>query len=169
MEENKKTKGELLNRFGDKIKKQENLKFDYDLGEVMLCKDGIPRLITGFGIYDNQYWTESYYPDGIHLGAGNHISDREIVAQSKDIKQIRIILKAYIKIIEDNCKEFFLDIPKAIKQTEVHLSFYKNLLEKYGGGSNQCYYCKKEYPESDMGIWKGERICTNCERKKRND
>ncbi len=123
-----KTKDELLDRFGSKIQKQENLKFDYNLGEVMLCKDGIPRLITGFGIYDNQYWTESYYPDGIHLGAGNHISEKDILKQSKDIKQIRVILKSYIKVIEDNCIEFSLDKSK----TETHLTFYKRLLEKYG-------------------------------------
>lgn len=121
-------KNELLNRFGEKINKKESLRFDYDLGEVVLCKDGIPKLITGFGIYDNQYWTESYYPDGIHLGAGNYISDREIVAQSKDIKQIKTILKAYIKTIEDNYNKFFADNPKAPKQTKIHLNFYRNLL-----------------------------------------
>ena len=65
--------------------------------------------------------------------------------------------------------EFFSDRPKAVKQTEIHLSFYKNLLDKYGGGLKKCHYCKKEEIEIDIGIWKGERIFSDCYKKKRSD
>ena len=57
--------------------KREGLKFDYNLYDAVLLDDGRKVLITGFGIYDNQYWCEVLYPDGIHLGAADYFSSDE--------------------------------------------------------------------------------------------
>lgn len=57
--------------------KREGLKFDYNLYDAVLLDDGRRALIIGFGIYDNQYWCEVLYPDGIHMEAADWFSSDE--------------------------------------------------------------------------------------------
>lgn len=61
-----------INRFGDECIKPEGLSFNYSIGDVVK-KDGIVLVITGFGIYDNWYWTEKIDENGCSLCRGDYV------------------------------------------------------------------------------------------------
>jgi len=52
----------------------KDLRFDYDLFDAVRLEDNRTAVITGYGIYDNQYLLEICYPDGVHLGAADYFS-----------------------------------------------------------------------------------------------
>jgi hypothetical protein len=62
-----------VSRFTEPIK-PINLAFDLNLYDAVSLSNGLDALITGYGIYDNQYWCEVGYPDGIHLGGADYFS-----------------------------------------------------------------------------------------------
>lgn len=94
----------FINRFFEKTEIPHDLKFDKKFGDVIML-DGRYQLITGFGIYDNQMWTEKIYEDGCHLGAGNY----EFVKDAKVIKDMSIrksVIDDYKKAISENYYKF---------------------------------------------------------------
>ena len=55
-----------------------DLTFDYNIGDVVDLSDGRLAIISKYGIYDNQYWCEVCYPDGVYLGAADWFSTKPI-------------------------------------------------------------------------------------------
>ena len=56
------------------MKSENELIFDYEIGDTVILSSGLLAFIAYYGIYDNQYWCEICYPDGIHLGAADYFS-----------------------------------------------------------------------------------------------
>ncbi|MCD8250500.1 MAG: hypothetical protein LUD40_00380 [Phocaeicola dorei] len=113
------------NRFGDKKVCPKNLSFTHNIGDV-IKKDGIIQIITGFGIYGDQYWTEKIYEDGCRLSCG----DFEIVRGAKyciiEGVEKENAMKAYLISLADNVKQF----PWLKECTSAHLESLKNLIIK---------------------------------------
>jgi len=57
----------------------KKLLFDYKIGDVVLLSNGLLAIIEENGGYDNQYWCDICYPDGIHLGAANWFSTNKLL------------------------------------------------------------------------------------------
>lgn len=112
-----------IDRFGIQKMRQENLSFALSIGDV-IKKDGIIQLITGFGIYNEQYWTEKIYEDGCRLACG----DFEIVRGAKyyiiEGVEKENAMKAYLISLADNVKQF----PWLRERTSAHLESLKNLI-----------------------------------------
>jgi hypothetical protein len=93
-----------MNRLG-RIDKPEDLKFDYDLFDAVQLSDGRRALITGYGIYDNQYWCEVCYPDGVYLEAADYFSSdlsfNCIHVINKINEQRNFIVNGFIKALEE--------------------------------------------------------------------
>lgn len=93
-----------MSRFNKSIK-PKHLNLNYNLYDAVRFEDNRTALITGYGIYDNQYWCEVCYPDGVHLGAADYfLSNSEsygikIIGKLFDGKR-QHILKEYIKALE---------------------------------------------------------------------
>ena len=91
-------------RFKKDDNKPENLNFDYNLYDGIRFDDNRTALITGYGIYDNQYWCEVCYPDGVHLGAGDYYSSDiefytpHIIGKISEEEKQHVI-KEYIKAL----------------------------------------------------------------------
>ena len=123
----------FINRFGKSAKKQEGLKFDYNFGDVVLKNNGLAYLITGFGIYDNQVWGSPLYPDGIHLGGDDWLSDKDIIKKVDDVTLLKKIYEEYIKAIVDNYNKFFKDREYKEEQEDIvkrHLQPIKDKLKE---------------------------------------
>ncbi len=92
-----------MSRFG-KVNKSKELKFDYALYDAVVLDDNRTALITGFGIYDNQYWCEICYPDKVCLGAADYFSSDPQFYGTKIVKKLsskdkKLIIKKYIKAL----------------------------------------------------------------------
>lgn len=90
--------------------KGEGLKFDYNLYDAILLDDGRKALIVGFGIYDNQYWCEVCYPDGVHIGAADWFSSNKNFHCVHIVRAIpeqkNFIISELIKAYEEHEKIF---------------------------------------------------------------
>lgn len=84
-----------MSRFWDVKEIPHHLEFCRKIGDVILL-DGKYQLVSGYGIYSNQMWTERYYEDGIRLGA----SDYAMVEKSELITNIEIIEKVINSYVE---------------------------------------------------------------------
>lgn len=92
-----------INRFGDELVKDKSIHYDYKIGDV-IKKGCIIQVITGLGIYDNQYWTEKIYEDGCYLSEGNYIFITGLeVIKGKDRDDA---IKMYITALEDNYTKY---------------------------------------------------------------
>lgn len=67
--------------------KPKNLTFDCSLYDVVRLSDNRLAIITDYGIYDNQYWCEIWYPDGVHLGAADYFSSNKNAYGTRIIRQ----------------------------------------------------------------------------------
>lgn len=112
-----------INRFFEKKEIPSDLNFDRKIGDVIMLH-GRYQIITGYGIYNNQMWTEKYYEDGIHLGAGNYeiINECELIYENNPMR--KKVINSYINEILNNYnkyqKEFYTDA-----QVKLHLSHLK--------------------------------------------
>lgn len=74
--------------------RRDGLKFDYSVGDAVALADSRRALITGYGVYDNQYWCEVAYPDGVHLCAGDYFTvslyEPYIIEKLSDTEAIEI-------------------------------------------------------------------------------
>ena len=52
----------------------KDLTFDYDVGDVVTLSDRRLAVISKYGIYDNQYFCEVCYPDGVRLAGADWFS-----------------------------------------------------------------------------------------------
>lgn len=90
----------FINRFFEEREIPTNLTFNKNFGDVIML-DGRYQIITGFGIYDNQMWTEKIYEDGCHLGAGNYeFVEKAVLVKDETIRQS--VIDAYKKELSDN-------------------------------------------------------------------
>ena len=48
-----------------------NTKCLYSVGDAVSLSDGRKAIITGHGLYENQYWCEVYYNGIVNLGAAD--------------------------------------------------------------------------------------------------
>lgn len=119
-----------INRFGDERIRRKELKFDFNIGDVLALNSGLSGLVTGFGIYDNQYWVESHYPDGVRLAAGNWVSEKNIIKKVEDIDTRIIVISDYIKAIRENHKEFFEGDAKFTALINQHLKPFEDILKE---------------------------------------
>jgi len=93
-----------MSRFSEP-KKDESLRFDYNLYDAVRFDDNRMALITGYGIYYNQYWCEVCYPDGVHLGAADYFSSDPVFRCTQIIEKLseqdkQYILKEYVKALQ---------------------------------------------------------------------
>lgn len=49
-----------------------NTKCLYSVGDAVSLSDGRKAIITGHGLYENQYWCEVYYNGVVNLGAADY-------------------------------------------------------------------------------------------------
>ena len=93
-----------MSRFNE-VDKRDDLNFDYNLYDAVRFDDNRTALITNFGIYDNQYWCEVCYPNGVHLGAADYFSSNPkfykpiIIGKVEEVERINII-KEYIEALK---------------------------------------------------------------------
>lgn len=113
----------FVNRFFEEKKVPSDLKFDKKLGDVIML-DGRYQLITGFGIYDNQMWTEKIYEDGCHLGAGNYEDVKDAIIIN-DISINKYVIDAYKKELSENYYKFQTEYYTE-KQLNDHMSQFLN-------------------------------------------
>lgn len=113
--------GVFTNRFFNEITEPKDKNFELKFGDVIM-KDGLVQIIAGWGIYDNQMWTEKIYEDGCHLGAGNY----EFVTKDMKLSNIELIeqaKKAYKEAMVDNWTKFLTD-HYSREQLDYHLSLF---------------------------------------------
>lgn len=125
-----------ISRFRQIETKPESLKIQYSVGEVVVLDIGQYALITGYGIYDEQYWVEKYYGDcTVHLASGGwefSCENREamkngvahIVRQETDSIKVNEVIQAYIAAINDFVNMF----PDSGADYSEHISYFKSLL-----------------------------------------
>lgn len=119
---------QYINRFGVSVTRNQGLKFQYNIGDVFK-KDGITQMITGFGIYNDQYWTEKIFEDGCRLSCGDFESVQEAKLIHGNEKQDAI--RKYISSLKENALSFpfiqertsnhirsFMECVKAFKEKE---------------------------------------------------
>jgi len=81
-----------------------HLHFDLKLGDVITL-DGRVNIITGYGIYDNQMWTEKIYENGCHIGAGDYeVVKAYMLVTNQEV--IQSAIKAYKEELIDTFNEF---------------------------------------------------------------
>ncbi len=95
-----------MSRFAN-INKRINLKFDYNLYDTVRLDDNRTAIITDFGIYDNQYWCEVCYPNGVELGSADYFSCNTkfspyIINKIEGDERKSIINKYLIALVEFN-------------------------------------------------------------------
>lgn len=110
-----------MSRFREPIKNEE-LNFDYELYDAIRFDDNRIALITGYGIYDNQYWCEVCYPDGVHLGAADYFSSDPSFYGPRIIEKVpeherQNILKSYVVALNQ--------YPELYRE---HIDFIKSLM-----------------------------------------
>jgi len=93
-----------IDRFNEKFEAPAHLNFCAKIGDVIML-NGLHQLITKFGIYDNQMWTEKLYEDGCHLGAGNYENIEKAVMVTNEGMRVRTI-HAYKEAMLDNFNRF---------------------------------------------------------------
>ena len=108
-----------MSRFFDIEEIPHHLEFSRKIGDVILL-DGKYQLVTGYGIYPDQMWTERYYEDGIRLGA----SDYAMVSKSQLILDSTIremVIDSYVEVVTRNFNKYH---SKIISKNilDVHLS-----------------------------------------------
>lgn len=111
----------FTNRFFSEITEPKDKIFELNFGDVIM-KDGVVQIITGWGIYDNQMWTEKIYEDGCHLGAGNY----EFVNKNMKVTNADLIEQAkaaYKTEMIDNWTKFLTD-HYSREQLDYHLSLF---------------------------------------------
>jgi len=108
-----------MSRFHE-VRTKDDLHFDYDVYDAVRLDDNRIALITDFGIYDNQYWCEVCYPDGVHLGAADYFSSNpefkcsQIIEKLSNSKKQHIIeeyikaLNKYPELYQNHINEMFL-------------------------------------------------------------
>ncbi len=84
---------QYISHFGEKFVIPAHLSFSVNIGDVIML-NGLHQLITGFGIYDNQMWTEKVYEDGCHLGAANYENITNAVVVTDESTR-RNVINAY--------------------------------------------------------------------------
>jgi len=111
---------EYIDRFGEKRSVQKGLRFDVQFGDLIML-NGRYQLVTGYGIYDNQVWTEKIFEDGCHLGSGNYeLATGAVVISDKALRTWAI--EAYKAELRDCLKMFFSVYSKQyVAMIEAHL------------------------------------------------
>ena len=108
-----------MSRFWDVEEIPHHLEFSRKIGDVILL-DGKYQLVTGYGIYSNQMWTERYYEDGIRLGASDYamVDKSQLVSDSSIIE---MVIDSYVEVVTSNFNKYHIKfISKNI--LDVHLS-----------------------------------------------
>lgn len=108
-----------MSRFWDVEEIPHNLEFSRKIGDVILL-NGKYQLVTGYGIYSNQMWTERYYEDGIRLGASDYamVDKSQLVSDSSIIE---MVIDSYVEVVTSNFNKYHIKfISKNI--LDVHLS-----------------------------------------------
>ena len=97
----------------------KHLNFNKNFGDVILL-NGVHQLITGFGIYDNQMWTEKVYKNGCELGAADYemVDDALLIT---DAETRQWVLNAYKKAVSEHFLNFLT------------MHFHESVLNKYLG------------------------------------
>lgn len=113
----------LFNRFGDEIKKKPELKFDFELGDLVE-KDGVCYLINGYGIYDHQMWG-----DGKELYSSDYIMTQDFV-KVEDKFKIQDFLNTYLENIYKNVGYSIHDKDEGITIQNEHIKIHTNFYEK---------------------------------------
>lgn len=72
---------------------------EYKVGQIVTMKDSRIALIMNKGIYENQFWCEIYYPDGIHLAAADYFSTEDFSCIVTDVNMIRCVKKNFVNTI----------------------------------------------------------------------
>jgi len=107
--------------------KREGLKFDYNLYDAVLLDDGRKALIVGFGIYDNQYWCEVCYPDGVHMGAADWFSSNKNFHCAHIVRVIpeqkNFIISELIKAYEEH-EKIFKDLDYSLRKDALLTEIY---------------------------------------------
>lgn len=111
------TEGEYIDRFMNAFSKPD-LTFIFEIGDVVWM-NGLLHFITGYGIYNNQMWTERIYEDGCHIGAGNYTSIERAV-KIEDESVINHVREEYRKAILDNWQRFLTNY-YSLAEIEAHL------------------------------------------------
>lgn len=100
-----------------RLERPEDLKFDYNLFDAVRLEDNRVGVITGYGIYDNQYWLEICYPDGVYLGAADYFSSNpefyspHIIEKLSEQEKYRI-LNELVKALKEYSDIYAEDIEK---------------------------------------------------------
>ena len=86
----------------DVSQKPDGLSFDYTIYDGVKLRDGRLAIITGYGIYDNQYWCEVCYPDGVHLESADYFSSDSQIVTKLSTEQRNRVANALLSAIYDN-------------------------------------------------------------------
>lgn len=101
-----------------------HLEFSRKIGDVILL-DGKYQLVTGYGIYSNQMWTERYYEDGIRLGASDYamIEKSQLILHSEIVEKV---INSYVEVVTRNFNKYHIKfISKNI--LDIHLSQFTDI------------------------------------------
>gem|GEM_PF-2061003 len=120
-----------LTRFGDE-NNPKTCKTNSDIGDVIKIDD-VSQIVTDYGIYDNQVWTEKLINGEIALYSGDYRSDKNAIL-CEPAESI-YVLEQYILAIERHYEKFHKFFSKEIaeewkEKNDSHLSFFKERLEK---------------------------------------
>lgn len=83
-----------------------HLEFPRKIGDVILL-DGKYQLVTGYGIYSNQMWTERYYEDGIRLGASDYamVEKSQLILDSEIVEKV---INSYVEVVTRNFNKYHI-------------------------------------------------------------
>lgn len=113
------------NRFFETNPKPTDINLPLPIGTIMHDASGL-RIITGWGMYDNQYWTETFDKDGVLWAGGRHCEakDNDVCNLSRTIK---LCLNPYITSFEKYYEKWFAKkVDKPL--FEAHLNVFKERL-----------------------------------------
>jgi len=110
-----------------------HLEFSRKIGDVILL-DGKYQLVTGYGIYSNQMWTERYYEDGIRLGASDYamVEKSQLILDSEIVEKV---INSYVEVVTRNFNKYHIKfISKNI--LDIHLSQFIDI-KAWAGNAKQ--------------------------------
>lgn len=120
--------------------KPKHLNFNYSIGDIVVLDNGQYALITGYGIYDGQYWVEKYYGDGtVHLGGADYeFSEENTEAVKNRVAHIsrletdaeirKTVITAYVKADTENADQFFKQYPQEYQRKMEHIQIFADML-----------------------------------------
>lgn len=113
-----------MSRLWDVKEIPHHLEFSRKIGDVILL-DGKYQLVTGYGIYSNQMWTERYYEDGIRLGASDYamVEKSQLILHSEIVEKV---INSYVEVVTRNFNKYHIKfISKNI--LDIHLSQFTDI------------------------------------------